>query len=107
MKDESISCKSDVSRLNRNNAHLIVENKNLKAEVTRLKAEVEKLGGSKVEKDSTNSCVPPTQQSIAGQAVLLTHSLREPSAGQAVVRKDTPVMNWPEQTILRRKRNIA
>ena len=79
VKDELSSCKSEVSRLNRNNTHLVVENKSLKAEVTRLMAEIEKLGGSKVEKDSTNSSVPPTQQSIAGQAALRTRSLREPS----------------------------
>ena len=86
VKDELSSCKSDVSRLNRNNTHLVVENKSLKAEVARLKAEIEKLGGSKVEKDSTNSSVPPTQQSIAGQAALRTRSLRassgRPSGGQ-------------------------
>jgi hypothetical protein len=56
-----------------------VENKSLKAEVARLMAEIEKFGGSKVEKDSTNSSVPPTQQSIASQAALRTRSLREPS----------------------------
>lgn len=79
VKDELSNCKSEVSRLNRNNTHLVVENKSLKAEVARLKAEIEKLGGFKVEKDSTNSSVPPTQQSIAGQAALRTRSLREPS----------------------------
>ena len=35
VKDELSSCKSEVSRLNRNNTHLVVENKSLKAEVTR------------------------------------------------------------------------
>ena len=79
VKDELSSCKSEVSRLNRNNTHLVVENKSLKAEVTRLLAETDRLGGRKVEKDSTNSSVPPTQQSIAGQAALRTRSLREPS----------------------------
>ena len=100
VKDELSGCKSEVSRLNRNNTHLVVENKSLKAEVTRLKAEIEKLGGSKVEKDSTNSSVPPTQQSIAGQAALRTRSLREPSgrpcggqkghAGHELARTDNP-----------------
>ena len=100
VKDELSSCKGEVSRLNRNNTHLVVENKSLKAEVTRLKAEIEKLGGSKVEKDSTNSSVPPTQQSIAGQAALRTRSLREPSgrpsggqkghAGHELAKTDNP-----------------
>lgn len=40
---------------------------------------MEKLGGKQVEKDSTNSSVPPTQQSIAKQAALRTRSLRKPS----------------------------
>ena len=43
------------------------------------RTELEKLGGKQVEKDSTNSSVPPTQQSIAKQAALRTRSLRKPS----------------------------
>lgn len=100
LESELSACRSEMSRLNRNNTHLVVENRSLKAEVTRLKAEIEKLGGSKVEKDSTNSSVPPTQQSIAGQAALRTRSLRKPSgrpsggqkghAGHELAKTDNP-----------------
>ena len=68
--------------------------------MARLMAEIEELGGSKVEKDSTNSSVPPTQQSIAGQAALRTRSLRKPSgrpsggqnghAGHELAKTDNP-----------------
>lgn len=86
MEAELSSCKSDVSRLNRNNTHLVVENKKLKADNKRLSDEIEQLksrmgrhDGKQVEKDSTNSSVPPTQQSMAKQAAMRTRSLREPS----------------------------
>jgi hypothetical protein len=109
VKAELSSCKSEVSRLNRNNTHLLAdnrrykaENKSLKAEVERLRAEIEKYGGKQVEKDSTNSSVPPTKQSIAAQAALRTRSLREPSgrksggqpghAGHELAKTDSPAI---------------
>ena len=79
VKAELLSCKGEVSRLNRNNTHLVSENRKLKKKIKQLEAEIEQLGGKKVEKDSTNSSVPPTQQSIAAQALLRTRTLREPS----------------------------
>ena len=100
VKGELSSCRSEVSRLNRNNTHLVVENKSLKAEVAKLKAEIDRLGGRGVEKDSTNSSVPPTRQSIAAQAALRTRSLREPTgrksggqpghAGHELAKTDSP-----------------
>ena len=100
VKGELSSCRSEVSRLNRNNTHLVVENKSLKAEVAKLKAEIDRLGGREVEKDSTNSSVPPTRQSIAAQAALRTRSLREPTgrksggqpghAGHELAKTDSP-----------------
>ena len=80
VKAELSDCKGDLSQMSRNNTHLVSENRKLRLENTRLKAELEKLGGGGVEKDSTNSSVPPTQQSIEKQAVLRTRSLRKPSS---------------------------
>ena len=79
LKSELSECRSEVSRLNRINTRLVTENSQLKKANRILEAEIEKLGGRQVEKDSTNSSVPPTQQSIAAQVALRTRSLREPS----------------------------
>ena len=70
-------------------------------------AEVEKLGGSKVEMDSTNSSVPPTQQSIAGQAVLRTRSLRKPSGRPSGGQKGHVGHDWSRLTIQRSKRSTV
>lgn len=90
VKAELSSCKSEVSKLNRNNTRLNLsyknakkENKALKKEVERLKAENAKLGGQPVEKDSSNSSVPPSKQSIKSQVILRTKSLRKPSGKAA------------------------
>ena len=71
VKEDLSATKSKVSNLNRNNTKLIVENKKLQAKVDsltteneRLKAEIAELGGPKVEKNSSNSSIPPTKQSI-------------------------------------------
>ena len=107
LESELQSCKCDVSRLNRNNTRLLVqnqnfrkENKKLKKEIRQLQAQVAKLGGKQVEKDSTNSSIPPTQQSIARQTALRTQSLRHPTgresggqkghAGHELAKTDTP-----------------
>ena len=79
LQSELTECKGEVSRLNRTNTRLVCENTQLKKKVEKLEAELEKLGGKQVEKDSTNSSVPPTQQSIAKQDALRTRSLRKPS----------------------------
>ena len=89
VKSELSSCKSKVARLSRNNTKLNLSNRNvrkenkaLKMENEKLKVEIAKLGGEPVVKDSTNSSVPPTQQSIKSQALLRTRSLRK-SSGKA------------------------
>lgn len=71
VKEDLSATKSKVSNLNRNNTKLIVENKKLQAKVDiltteneRLKAEIEELGGPRVEKNSSNSSIPPTKQSL-------------------------------------------
>lgn len=86
MKDEISSCKSECARLNRNNTKIVVENKKLhienealKEENEKLKKQVDILGGTYIEKNSTNSSIPPTQQSIGQKAIQRTRSLREPS----------------------------
>jgi len=79
LESELSACKSEVSRLNRVNSRLLSDNTKLEKLVKQLEAEIEKLGGKRVEKDSTNSSVPPTQQPIASQVALRTRSLREPS----------------------------
>ena len=79
LESELSACRSEVSRLNRLNSRLLSDNTKLEKLVKQLEAEIEKLGGKRVEKDSTNSSVPPAQQSIAAQAALRTRSLREPS----------------------------
>lgn len=107
VKDELSNSKNDVSYLIHNNTHLVVENKSFKAEVTQFNAEIEKLGDSKVEKDSTNSSIPPTQQSITGQGLCAPFRCAILPAGQAVVRKGTLVMNWPKLTIRRGKRSTV
>ena len=66
-------------KLNRVNSRLLADNTKLEKLVRQLESEIEKLGGKRVEKDSTNSSIPPSQQSIAAQAALRTRSLREPS----------------------------
>lgn len=100
LQSELTECKGEVSRLNRTNTRLVCENTQLKKKVEKLEAELEKLGGKQVEKDSTNSSVPPTQQSIAKQAALRTRSLRKPSGrksggqegheGHELAKTDTP-----------------
>ena len=80
MKEELSAIKSDVARLNRNNTKLVVENRNLKAELAPTKEELARLRKeAPVEKDSTNSSIPPTKQSIAKQIIQHTSSLRKPS----------------------------
>jgi hypothetical protein len=79
LESELSACKSEVSRLNRVNSRLAADNTKLESLVKQLEAEIEKLGGKRVEKDSTNSSIPPSQQSIAAQAALRTQSLREPT----------------------------
>lgn len=86
VKSELSSTKSEVSRINRNNTKLHVDNKKLKVENEKLKAEneqlkrqVEKLGGTYVEKNSTNSSLPPTKQRIKDEVIQRTQSLRTPS----------------------------
>lgn len=79
LESELSTCRSEVSRLNRTNTRLASENMQLKKRVKELEAEIERLGGKRVEKDSTNSSIPPTQQSISAQAALRTRSLREPT----------------------------
>lgn len=79
LESELSACQSEVSRLNRVNSRLLADNTKLEKLVRLLESEIEKLGGKRVEKDSTNSSIPPSQQSIAAQAALRTRSLREPS----------------------------
>lgn len=79
VKSELSSTKSEVSRINRNNTKLVVENKKLKAENEQLKQQVEKLGGAYVEKNSTNSSLPPTKQRMKDEVIQRTQSLRTPS----------------------------
>ena len=79
LESELSACKSEVSRLNRVNSRLASDNTKLEKLVKQLEAEIEKLGGKRVEKDSTNSGIPPSQQSIAAQTALRTQSLREPT----------------------------
>ena len=79
LESELSACQSEVSRLNRVNSRLLADNTKLEKLVRQLESEIEKLGGKQVEKDSTNSSIPPSQQSIAAQAALRTRSLREPS----------------------------
>lgn len=86
LRDEISSCKSDIARLNRNNTKLNVENSKLRQQsmakdkrISDLLRQIEKLGGKVVEKDSTNSSIPPTQQSISKQTAMRTRSLRTSS----------------------------
>ena len=80
MKEELSATKSDVAPLNRNNTKLVVENRNLKVELAQTKEELARLKKeAPVEKDSTNSSIPPTKQSIAKQIIQHTNSLRKPS----------------------------
>lgn len=86
VKSELSSTKSEVSRLNRNSTkHLIdikklkAANKSLRTENEQLRQQVEKLGGTYVEKNSTNSSLPPTRQRIKDEAIRRTQSLRTPS----------------------------
>lgn len=80
MKEELSATKSDVARLNRNNTKLVVENRNLKVELAQTKEELARLKKeAPVERDSTNSSIPPTKQSIAKQIIQHTSSLRKPS----------------------------
>ena len=84
LESDLSACRSEVSRLNRANTRLATENAKLEKQVRQLEAEIEKLGGRQVEKDSTNSSVPPTQQSISAQTALRTRSLRA-STGTAML----------------------
>lgn len=79
LSEKTSALESEVFRLNRVNSRLLADNTKLEKLAKQLEAEIEKLGGRRVEKDSTNSSVPPTQQSIAAQAALRTRSLRESS----------------------------
>lgn len=80
IKEELSATKSDVARLNRNNTKLVVENRNFKTELAQTKEELARLkSNAPVEKDSTNSSIPPTKQSIAKQIIQHTTSLRKPS----------------------------
>lgn len=101
IKEELSATKSDVARLNRNNTKLVVENRNLKAELAQTKEELANLKAkAPVEKDSTNSSIPPTKQSIAKQIIQHTTSLRKPSgkkpggqaghAGHSLEKNSTP-----------------
>ena len=50
--------KSEISRLNRANNRLVSDNTKLAKLAKQLEAEIEKLGGKRMEKDSTNSNNP-------------------------------------------------
>ncbi len=107
VKDELSASNEERSRVNRNNTRLCVENRGLKSEVAMLRSENERLngviarlGGSVVEKDSSNSSIPPTQQPIAKKIVQHTTSLRKPTGrkpggqkghvGRTLAKSDKP-----------------
>ena len=86
LKEAYSASQSDVARLNRNNSKLLVDNKKLQAKVAsltaenkQLRSEMDRMSGCKVEKDSTNSSIPPTKQPIKKQIIQHTTSLRKPS----------------------------
>ena len=86
VKEALSAARSEVSNLNRNNTRQLVEIKGLRTELEsvkkeneQLKSEIERLGGTKVEKDSTNSSVPPTKQPFSKQIAQHTRSLRKSS----------------------------
>ena len=107
MKSDISSFKSECARLNRNNSKLVcdnkkllLENEQLKNEIQDLREQVDKLGGTHIEKNSTNSSIPPTQQSIADKIIQRTRTLREPSdkktggqyghEGHTLTKKENP-----------------
>ena len=86
VKEALSAARSEVSNLNRNNTRQLVEIKGLRTELEsvkkeneQLKSEIERLGGTKVEKDSTNSSVPPTKQPFSKQIAQHMRSLRKSS----------------------------
>jgi transposase len=90
VKEDLSATRSEVARLNRVNSRLAVENGRLRNKVSllekengQLRAEIGRPGGRKVEKDSTNSGIPPTKQPIGKQTAQHTRSLREPSGKPA------------------------
>ena len=107
VKSDLSETKSTVARLNRNNTRLLADNKKLSAENealkkenSELKTQIEKLGGNYVEKNSRNSSIPTTKQSIKDAIVQRTKSLREPSGkkpggqvghkGHTLAKEETP-----------------
>jgi hypothetical protein len=107
VKEELSAAKSDVANLNRNNTRQLVIIKGLQTEVAslkqeneELKTEIERLGGTKVEKDSTNSSIPPTKQPLPKQIEQHTKSLRKSSGkkpggqegheGHSLSKSETP-----------------
>lgn len=95
VKEELSAAKSDVANLNRNNTRQLVIIKGLQTEVAslkqeneELKTEIERLGGTKVEKDSTNSSIPPTKQPLPKQIEQHTKSLRKSSGKKPGGRRD-------------------
>ncbi len=86
VKEELSASRSDVASLKRNSTRQNVtikritqERDQFKKEVESLRSELEKFGGKHVEKDSSNSSIPPTKQPIEKQVVQRTKSLRQPS----------------------------
>ena len=86
VKEELSASRSDVASLKRNSTRQNVtikritqERDQFKKEVESLRSELEKLGCKHVEKDSSNSSIPPTKQPIEKQVVQRTKSLRQPS----------------------------
>lgn len=86
VKEELSASRSDVASLKRNSTRQNVtikritqERDQFKKEVESLRSELEKLGGKHVEKDSSNSSIPPTKQPIGKQVVQRPKSLRQPT----------------------------
>lgn len=84
LKSDVDKGKQEIARLNRRNTMLSYENRKLKMENEKLGKRVAELESSttsevKVEKDSHNSSIPPTRQTIEQQVVMRTKSLRTPT----------------------------
>lgn len=99
LESELSVCQSEVSRLNRVNSRLLADNTKLEKLVRQLESEIEKLGGKRVEKDSTNSSIRPLSNPLRHRRHFAPARFVSLPAGRAADSRGMRDMSWLRRTL--------